>query len=301
MPLSSGSASPMSPARQSQYPNPSTPATSYPYSSYSGFNSFAQSSPLASQNNPYSSLIQQMLYGDQGVISAGNMNVAGLYGQQQNASLLTQAQKQALQQQTGTSLAQNLLAGQNIGVQEQQNELSAQLATALQGINTQQYGLTQQGLKEQQQQATYGYQTGKAQQLSAGAASGVAGSPGQAQAMQTLGKQYGWSQADIARQMKQAKLGYQSSTEQYQVGQQQTALQQQSLENLAKSNGLSAQQLHQQLANGLNQLGLSGYINIEQLESQIGQALGSNDTNVLGILSPLFISSGLNLGSVRNK
>jgi hypothetical protein len=297
MPLSSGNNSTLSPAQPPTSPfspiGPVGPLTT-PQGPPTGL--LGSTQPAQFNANPYAQWVQSLVYGQGGTLAEQALTNRSLQQQITGTQGGAGIQEQALQQQTGTSLAQNQLAGANIGLQEQGNTLAAQLATALQGINTQQYGLTKQGLQQQEAQNIYGYQTGLQNQLAAGAASGASGSKGQQQALTTLKKGEQWTTKDIQRQLAQAKLGYQAQTQQYLYGQQQTALQQRTLANLAKSNNLSAEQLTNQLKTGLDQLRLTGVIGVEQLRSQIGQALATNDTNLLSALTPIFLASGLNVG-----
>jgi hypothetical protein len=279
--------------------------------------------------SPYNQLIQQVLGSVAPTIAETNIGVGAAkaqYGQQVAGIQASQAYQQ---QQYNLSAIQNLLQGKNIGLEQQQNTLAGQLATQLQNLNTQQFGITgkqfgittqqsalqQQALREQQAQNVYGYQTGRQNQQAANLATGVVGGGAQKQALTTLAKQYGWTTADIRRAERQtalqqqaaalgykgAALAYKGQTEQYLTGQKYTAIQRQTLNNLAAANGVSLEQLQNQLSYGMDQLGIQGRADKDQLLQTMADGIAQNDQTKLNALAYVALLGGINLGAATKR
>lgn len=137
--MSNGSGSTMSPQAPVAKPQTTTPQTN-------------------KAANPYQQWISEMTGANASSQQAGQLNIQSLYNQYMAAGGMTQSQQQQALQQYGIESGQNTLAGQNIGLQQQGNTLSMQLAQALQGLQQQQYGVqsaentAQYGLAGQQYQ-----------------------------------------------------------------------------------------------------------------------------------------------------
>lgn len=197
--------------------------------------------------------------------------------------------------------AQNQLAQGQLGISEQQLGIQGQglaaqeaLAGTQQGIEQQQYGLSMQQYPEQQAKAQLGFNTQQEALAGGSAASGALNTKGAGQAASTQLQQYGWQQQDISRAQQQAVLGQQSELAGYGYQQGQFGRAQQNLSLMAKANGLSEQQLVEQLNYGIAQNNLQGQATVGQLLSQMG-SLASGDITTAGTaIAPIAYAGGVN-------
>lgn len=189
----------------------------------------------------------------------------------------------------------------NLGISEQQLGIQGQglaaqegLSSQQQGIEQQQYGLQQQQYPEQQAEQALSYKnTVQAQQGNA-AASGATNTEGNKQAVVTNAAQNQWANADINRAQQNAMLGQQSEQAGYQYQQGEYARSQENLGLMAQGNGLSEQQLQDQLAYGISQNQNSGVASAGQLLAQMG-SLASGDISAAGTaLAPIAYAGGVN-------
>lgn len=209
------------------------------------------------------------------------------YGQQYNAAeagLASLGQSQAyqdalLQQSTGLQGAQyqNQLAGNQL---EQQN-IAQQL-----GITNQQYGLQQElaGIQQGQLKYNLGEQIWGAQSAAAG--KGTLGTQGYQHQLGQLGEQYQVSSAELANQLAGEGLTNQGANLA-------AANQSAQLKNTAASLGISEQQLQNQLASGLAQIGVQTGQTGDQLLSQAAQAQAGEAQGLGAVYSNIGALTGL--------
>src|SRR6202451_1581742 len=216
-----------------------------------------------------------------------------------------------LEQQAANQEAQLGISGEQLGLQGQGLQAQAGLLGTTTGLEQQEYGLQQQQYPEQLAEAALNY--GANQQSLTGnlAAAGATNTVGAKTQENLLSQDYGYQQADINRAQQESALQQQGTTAQQQYSAGDLARQQQNLALVATSNGLSQQEVAQQLGYGLAQSGLDYEQNLPQLlnslsgiyEGQLGTAEGAaGELGLLGgtSLSPSQVSgigasSGLNL------
>lgn len=213
-----------------------------------------------------------------------------------------------LEQQAANQEAQLGISGQQLGIQGQGLQAQAGLLGTTTGLEQQEYGLQQQQYPEQLAEAALNY--GANQQSLTGnlAASGATDTVGAKTQENLLSQNYGYQQADINRAQQESALQQQGTTAQQQYSAADLARQQQNLSLVAQSNGLSQQEVAQQLGYGLAQSGLDYQQNLPQLlnslsgiyEGDLGTAEGAaGELGLLGgtSISSIGNSSGLNLYS----
>jgi hypothetical protein len=213
-----------------------------------------------------------------------------------------------LEQQAANQEAQLGISGQQLGLQGQGLQAQAGLLGTTTGLEQQEYGLQQQQYPEQLAEAALNY--GANQQSLTGnlAASGATNTVGAKTQENLLSQNYGYQTADINRAQQESALQQQGTTAQQQYSAADLARQQQNLSLVAQSNGLSQQEVAQQLGYGLAQSGLDYQQNLPQLlnslsgiyEGDLGTAEGAaGELGLLGgtSISSIGASSGLNLYS----
>jgi hypothetical protein len=170
-----------------------------------------------------------------------------------------------LEQQATNQLAQLGISQQQLGLQGQGLQSEAGLLGTTTGLEQQEYGLQQQQYPEQLAEAALNY--GANQQALTGnlAAAGATNTVGARTQENLLSKDYGYQQADINRAQQLSQLQQQGTTAQQQYSAADLARQQQNLALVAQSNGLSQQEVAQQLGYGLAQSGLDYQQNLPQL------------------------------------
>ena len=216
-----------------------------------------------------------------------------------------------LEQQAANQEAQLGISNEQLGIQGQGLQAQAGLLGTTTGLEQQEYGLQQQQYPEQLAEAALNY--GSNQQSLTGnlAASGATNTVGAKTQENLLNTNYGYQQADINRAQQESQLQQQGTTAQQQYSAGDLARQQQNLALVAESNGLSQQEVAQQLGYGLAQSGLDYQQNLPQLlnslsgiyAGELGTAEGAaGELGLLGgtSLSPSQVSgigsaSGLNL------
>jgi hypothetical protein len=216
-----------------------------------------------------------------------------------------------LEQQAANQEAQLGISGQQLNIQGAGLQAQAGLLGTTTGLEQQEYGLQQQQYPEQLAEAALNY--GANQQSLTGnlAASGATNTVGAKTQENLLSQNYGYQTADINRAQQESQLQQQGTTAQQSYSAGDLARQQQNLALVATSNGLSQQEVAQQLGYGLAQSGLDYEQNLPQLlnslsgiyEGQLGTAEGAaGELGLLGgtSLSPSSVSSigntsGLNL------
>lgn len=212
------------------------------------------------------------------------------------------------------------------GIGYQQNQLQQQGLAAQAGLLNTQYGIQQAGLGAQEQLASTQY--GLEQQQTAAdvaaqnlayanqkqntqgqlAASGALNTQGSKQEQFTQAFQNQQALAALQRQAtgQQAQYGYQqqqfgleaqgeAAQHAYSVGD--IARGQQGLQLAAQANGLSLDQAINQVGYGMQQAGLQGQQNAEQLYGQLGSAIGQGATYQAGAIGYGALLGGVNLNS----
>jgi len=216
-----------------------------------------------------------------------------------------------LEQQAANQEAQLGIGNEQLGIQGQGLQAQAGLLGTTTGLEQQEYGLQQQQYPEQLAEAALNYGANSQALTGNLAASGATNTVGARTQENLLSQNYGYQQADINRAQQESSLQQQGTTAQQQYSAGDLARQQQNLALVAQSNGLSQQEVAQQLDYGLSQSGLDYEQNLPQLlnsltgiyEGELGTAEGAaGAVGLLGgtNLSPSQVSSagsaaGLNL------
>lgn len=220
-----------------------------------------------------------------------------------------QAQEASLQQQIGAApaqvnqanayaTAQEQLQQQNLGISEQQLNLQGQGAGLTTALTKQQQGYEQEEFGAQQKQAGANYQYALKNLQGQQAESGALGAPGQARDTANL-------TSNFQTQQQEAQLGQQSELAGYHeqtggtfggvnYGGGQEGLSQQNLSLMAQANGLSEQQLTEQLQYGLAQNEQSGITSVDQLLGQMGNLASGDVSTEATALAPIAYASGVN-------
>jgi hypothetical protein len=206
----------------------------------------------------------------------------------------TDAYTQAMSGYQGSQLQ---LAGEKIGLQQQGQQIQTGANVAQQGIERQQYGLQQQQYPEQYAQAALQYGTNQQNLQGQEAASGTLNSGGSKQQQQNLFANYGWQQQDIARAQGLSQLGQKSEEIGYGAQQQQAGLAQKNLSLAAQANGLSEQQLNDQLTYSLAQNKQAGIQSTGQLLAQMGNLAAGDVSTEAAALLPIGYGAGVNFAA----
>jgi hypothetical protein len=178
-----------------------------------------------------------------------------------------------------TGFQQQMLGLSQLGNQQQQAYFNAAVnannpSSIANQLFASTYGPTNQGgyLGYQQGQAIRGAQAGQAAQ-------GEMNSQAYQQNLNDIAAQYGY-------QRQQAGLGQQQS-------QLQSTLQSQQFANTAAANNISGQQLLAQLQQGMQQIGITGQQNQEQIISSVGQDFQQLPGAVSQVLSQVANAGGI--------
>jgi hypothetical protein len=205
-----------------------------------------------------------------------------------------------LEQQAANQLAQLGISGQQLGLQGQGLQAQAGLLGVTTGLEQQEYGLQQQQYPEQLSEAALNYQYNRQNLTGNLAAGGATNTVGARNQENLLAQNYQWQTADIGRAQKEAQLQQQGTTAQQQYSAADIARQQQNLALVAESNGLSAQEVQQQLSYGLAQAGLDVKQNLPQLLNSLSQIYGGDLSQVEGAAGQLGLLGGTSLANVGN-
>jgi hypothetical protein len=200
-------------------------------------------------------------------------------------------QEQNLTYGTSNTFANALLGYQGLGIQSQGLASQAGTSAAQQALEQAAFGVTAQKYPQEAQTAALTYANRVRAMQSGAAATGTTNTSGEAVALGTAAQQYQWQQATIYRQQQLAALGQQSEQIGQATKQTQFALGQQQLELTAKKQGISAQQAQEQLAFGLQQLGVKA--TPASLLQTIATAEVGGATAVRGLLSQAALIGGL--------
>jgi hypothetical protein len=227
-------------------------------------------------------------------LAADQVTQAG-YQQQLGAIGAETSQANAYATATAGLQGQQLgIGSQQIGLQQLGNQQSQATSQQQQGIELSQYALAMGQYPEQQQEAATAYQNNKTAQVGQQAATGAGNAAGSLQANNTLAQNFGFQNQDIARSQQQAVLGQQSEVAGYNLGQEQYQNAASNLSLMAQSNGLSQQELSDQLSYGIAQNDQSGIQSVGQLLSSMG-SLASGDISAENTaVAPIAYASGVN-------
>jgi hypothetical protein len=213
-----------------------------------------------------------------------------------------------LEQQAANQLAQLGISGQQIGLQGQGLQAEAGLLGTTTGLEQQEYAQQQTQYPEQLNEAALNYGYNKQNLAGNLASQGATNTVGSRQQQHLLDTNYYYQVADITRAKNLSQLQQQGTTAQQQYSAAEIARQQQNLALVAQSNGLSIQEVQQQLGYGLAQAGLDYQQNLPQLlnslagiysgEFNLAQQAGAS-AGLLGntSLAQVGNTSGLNLYS----
>lgn len=203
-----------------------------------------------------------------------------------------------LEQQAANQLAQLGISQQQLGLQGQGLQAEAGLLGTTTGLEQKEYGLQQQQYPEQLAEAALNYANNQ-QNLSGNlAASGATNTVGAKNQQNLLSQNYQWQTADINRAQQEAALQQQGTTAQQQYSAADLARQQQNLQLVAESNGLSVQEVQQQLGYGLAQAGLDVQQNLPQLLNSLSTIYGGDLSAVEGAAGSLGLLGGTSLANV---
>lgn len=227
--------------------------------------------------------------GAAGVQAAGIRNQLGLIGpEEQLSNAYTSAMAGYQLGQLGIAKTKLGIQGTALGQEQQYQNLSNQL-------EQQEYGIQSQVYPEEQAKAALTHRNQLLSLQGQGAESGVQGATGQKEQLTTLGQQYGFQQADIARAQQLAGLGQQGTLAGQQYSTEQLANARKNLTLLAKSNGLSQTEVVTRLNYALHQNQISGVQSTMTLLSQLGDVYTGASEGLGNVLSLGGFVSGLNL------
>lgn len=248
-------------------------------------------------------------------------SLQGILGSLEGAA----APQQALSQlQAALAGNQYNLAGQQLGLTDTNLEQQAAYQLAQGGINMQQIGLQGQGLAaqagllgttsqaeqyeaglqaqqypEQLAEAALNYGANKQSLQGNLAASGATNTVGAKTQQNLLDKNYQYQQADINRAGKEAFTQQVATLAQQKYSAGDIARQQQNLQLVAESNGLSMQEVQQQLGYGLAQSGLDYQEALPQLLGSLSSIYAGELGTAEGAAGEAGLLSGSALGNVQ--
>lgn len=191
----------------------------------------------------------------------------------------------------GYGLASALLGYEGIGLQSQ--GLASQAATAgkQQGLEEAGFGVQQTAFPEQQAEATLANERAQRGLADQGAISGTLNTEGHGRDVAAQSAQYGWNMADIYRNQRLSELGQQSEEVGFKGQEESIANARAQLGLSAQGQGLSAQQVTDQLKFGLGQLGVSS--SPEQYLASIANAQSGEAQALAGVGSAGALIGGL--------
>jgi hypothetical protein len=238
--------------------------------------------------------LQELLSGVAPQLAADQVTQAGYQAQLGAVGAETGLSNAYAQSQYGISEGELGISEAQLGLQGQGLAAQEALAGQQQGIEQQQYGLQMQQFPEEQTQAKTAFNNNQQALAGGAAASGALGTKGTGQQEGTQVQNYGFQQADISRAQQQAVLGQQSELAGYGYQQGQFGRAQENLALMAQSNGLSQEQLVEQLNYGISQNNLQGQASVGSLLSSMG-SLASGDISTAGTaIAPIAYAGGVN-------
>lgn len=161
-----------------------------------------------------------------------------------------------LEQNAANQLAQLGISEQQLGLQGQGLAAQAGLLGTTSGLEQAEYGWQSTQYPEQQAEAKLNYQNNQQNLLGNLAASGATDTRGSQSQQNLLSKDYQYQQQDIQRAQTEAYFQQLGTLAQQKYSAGDIARQQENLGLVAAANGLSVQEVKQQLAYGLGQAGL---------------------------------------------
>ena len=248
-----------------------------------------------SSNNAFQSIAGQL--GGSAALQAG-------LGSQQiataEANYGLQNASTALQNQYNTSLAgyqlgQLGVSGQQLGLQGLGLQEQQQLLGVQTGVEQAQYGLQQQVFPEEQAEAALNYQNQQENLVGGLAAQGALNTKGSGMQQNLLAQNYAWQSADITRAQEMAQLGQVATGAGQVYSQEELQNAQQNLSLLAQSNGMSQQEVYNQLEYMAASGQLGNQQNAISLLGTLGQINAGTLSGIEGDVSLAGFASGLNL------
>ena len=284
----SGQAQPYVPGQGIAQPNQAAAANSA-----AGFNSADQAA--LNSANPFQQVVGQLGAGAANQVAAGNLGIASAeanYG-------LTNAQQAVSNEYNNTlagyQLGQLGISQQQLGIQGTSLQQQQQLQGVQNTTEQQTYGLQQQVFPEEQAEATANYNEQQSQLQGGLAASGALNTKGSTQQQTLLGQNYAWQQADIGRAQQEAALGQTATVAGQQYSSEQLNNAQSNLSLLAQANGMSEQEVYNQLAYMTANNQIQGAENPIALLNTIAQINQGDLTGAENLISPAgFANGGLN-------
>jgi hypothetical protein len=261
--------------------------------SAAGFNAADQAA--LNSANPFQQIVGQLGAGAANQVAAGNLGIASAeanYG-------LTNAQQAVSNEYNNTlagyQLGQLGISQQQLGIQGTSLQQQQQLQGVQTGVEQATYGLQQQVYPEEQAEATANYNEQQSQLQGGLAASGALNTKGSTQQQTLLGQNYAWQQADIGRAQQEAQLGQQATVAGQQYSEEQINNAQSNLSLLAQANGMSEQEVYNQLAYMTANNQIQGAENPIALLNTIAQINQGDLTGTENLISPAgFANGGLN-------
>jgi hypothetical protein len=205
-----------------------------------------------------------------------------------------------LEQQAANQLAGLGISAQQIGLQGRGLQAEAGLLATTTGLEQDQAKLQFGQYPQQREQALLNYGTNVSNLRGNLAASGATNTVGATQQQNLLARNYEWQQADINRAEEQQYLQQLGTTAQQQYSAADIARQQQNLQLVAEQNGLSVQEVQQQLAYGLSQAGLDVRQNLPQLLNSLNQIYSGDVTQIEGAAGQLGLLGGTSIANIGN-
>jgi hypothetical protein len=248
------------------------------------------SGTLDAQQQALNELLSQV----QPALDANNAAYAGYASQLQGLPgqlAQTDAYQQAM---AGFQQASLGIEGQKLGLQGESLGIQNQANQQQQGIEQRQYGLQQTQYPEQYAEAAFNYGQNSKQLQGSLAANGTLNSGSSGTQQNALAQNYAWQQQDIGRAQGLSQLSQQSEQIGYGAQQAESGIAQQNLSLMAQQNGLSEQQVAEQLQYGLAQNQQSGITSTNQLLAQMGNLAAGDVSTTATALAPIAYASGLN-------
>jgi hypothetical protein len=250
------------------------------------------------QNSPNS--LQQILGQIGGAIAPGMSAAdlqAALAGNQFGTNLSQyQLTGTNLINQAANQLGQYGISAAQLGLQGQGLQAEAGLLGTTSALEQQEQNIQWKQYPEQLAEAALNYKNNQTNLTGNLAASGALNTTGSQQQQNLLSQNYQWQTTDIERAAEESALQQKGALAQQQYSAADIARQQQNLALVAQANGLSQQEVVQQLGYGLKQAGLDVQQSIPQLLNSLTQIYGGDLSQVEGAVGQLGLLGGTPLG-----
>lgn len=232
---------------------------------------------------------QQAISQLQAALAGNQYNLAGEQYGLTNANLESQAAYQ---------LAQAGISQEQLGLQGQGLAAQAGLLGTTSGLEQAEYGWQSTQYPEQQAEALLNYNANKQSLQGNLAASGASSTTGAQTQQNLLSKNYQYQKEDITRAQDEAYFQQLGTLAQQKYSAGDIARQQENLGLVAQSNGLSTQEVQQQLAYGLAQSGLDYQQALPQLLGQLSSIYAGELGTAEGAAGEAGLLAGSTIGNV---